>query len=99
MREIYEKGVAAGAWLEKFKENMEITEPDRVLLVSLTDRILIYENKTVEIVFKYRNELQKAAQILSEAAAMQEEAVEMKADEKVQKTDMPVCNDVLKEVS
>lgn len=104
VREIYEKGVAAGAWLERFKENMEITEPDRVLLVSLTDRILIYENKTVEIVFKYRNELQKAAQILSEAAAMQEKAVEMKDDEKVQKTDMavqktdmPVCDDVADE--
>ncbi len=46
------------------RENMEIEKLDRMLLVSLIDKILVYEDKTVEIVFKYRNEMAKAVELV-----------------------------------
>lgn len=64
LKSIYENGVAAGEWMENFRENMKIEQLDRMLLVSLIDRILVYENKTVEIVFKYRNEMSKVADLV-----------------------------------
>ena len=64
VKSIYENGIAAGQWLEEFRENMEIEKLDRMLLVSLIDKILVYENKTVEIVFKYRNEMAKAVELV-----------------------------------
>lgn len=75
VKSIYENGIAAGQWLEDFRENMEIEKLDRMLLVSLIDKILVYEDKTVEIVFKYRNEMAKAVELVKgelEAEAVRE---------------------------
>ena len=35
-----------------------------MLLISLIDKILVYEDKMVEIVFKYRNEMAKAVDLI-----------------------------------
>ena len=35
-----------------------------MLLISLIDKILMYEDKRVEIVFKYRNEMAKAVDLI-----------------------------------
>ena len=64
VKSIYENGIAAGRWLDEFRENMEIEELDRMLLISLIDKILVYEGKIVEIVFKYRNEMAKAVDLI-----------------------------------
>ena len=64
MKSIYENGIAAGQWLDEFRENMEIEKLDRMLLISLIDKILVYEGKIVEIVFKYRNEMAKAVDLI-----------------------------------
>lgn len=75
VKSIYENGIAAGQWLDDLRENMEIEKLDRMLLVSLIDKILVYEDKTVEIVFKYRNEMAKAVELVKgelEAEAMRE---------------------------
>ncbi len=40
--------------LEQFREGLVIGNLDRVALVSFIDRILIYDDFRVEIVFKYR---------------------------------------------
>ena len=64
MKSIYENGIAAGQWLDDFRENMEIEKLDRMLLISLIDKILVYEDKIVEIVFKYRNEMAKAVDLI-----------------------------------
>ena len=64
VKSIYENGIAAGQWLDEFRENMEIEKLDRMLLISLIDKILVYEDKTVEIVFKYRNEMAKAVDLI-----------------------------------
>ena len=64
VKSIYENGIAAGRWLDEFRENMEIEKLDRMLLISLIDKILVYEGKIVEIVFKYRNEMAKAVDLI-----------------------------------
>lgn len=64
VKSVYENGIAAGQWLDEFRENMEIEKLDRMLLISLIDKILMYEDKRVEIVFKYRNEMAKAVDLI-----------------------------------
>ena len=41
VKSIYENGIAAGQWLDDLRENMEIEKLDRMLLVSLIDKILV----------------------------------------------------------
>lgn len=45
--------------LEQFREGLVIGNLDRVALVSFIDRILIYDDFRVEIVFKYRQEMER----------------------------------------
>ena len=48
---------------------------DRILLVFLIEKILVYEDKTIDIVFKYRNKMAKAVELVKgelEAEAMRE---------------------------
>ena len=48
------------AWVQLFAQYENIQELDRRVLAALVDRILIYEDKRVEIVFKYRDEFAHA---------------------------------------
>ena len=50
--------------LERFKENAEVKELDRILLVSLVDKILIYDGNVVELVYRYRDEIETLSDIL-----------------------------------
>ena len=61
---IYKNGLVAEDMLERFKTQSELEELDRILLVSLVDRILIYDDNVVEIVYRYRNEIEKLNNIL-----------------------------------
>lgn len=61
IRDIYENGIAVAKNLERFREGLVIGNLDRVALVSFIDRILIYDDFRVEIVFKYRQEMEKVA--------------------------------------
>ena len=49
-------GIGNRAWVQAFAQFRNIEELDRRVLVALVDRILIYENKAIEIRFKYRDE-------------------------------------------
>lgn len=53
IRNIYENGIVVAKDLEQFREGLVIGNLDRVALVSFIDRILIYDDFRVEIVFKY----------------------------------------------
>ena len=55
----YENGIVVAKDLEQFCEGLVIGNLDRVALVSFIDRILIYDDFRVEIVFKYRQEMEK----------------------------------------
>lgn len=61
IRNIYENGIAVAKDLEQFREGLVLGKPDRMMLVSFIDRILIYDDFRVEIVFKYRQEMEKVA--------------------------------------
>lgn len=48
------------AWVQVFAQYENVQELDRRRLLALVDRILIYEDKKVEIVFRYRDEFARA---------------------------------------
>lgn len=78
---IYHKGLAVADDLAKFRENFRIKELDRLVLVTFIDRILIYDD-TVEIIFKYSNEMEKVAGIVQTANELLEQEV-LEADAKI----------------
>lgn len=61
IRSIYENGIAVAKDLEQFREGLVLGKLDRMMLVSFINRILIFDDFRVEIVFKYRQEMEKVA--------------------------------------
>lgn len=53
-------GTTMRNWVTLFKEHENIEEINRRVLMSLVDRILIHENRVIEIVFKYKDEFEQA---------------------------------------
>lgn len=52
------------AWLQRFAEYKKIEKLDRLILVTLIDRIFIYENKEMEIIFRYQDEYERLLQAI-----------------------------------
>ena len=48
--------VLSNPWVERLLENGEITELDRVTVVEFIDKIYVYEDKHIEIVYKFSGE-------------------------------------------
>jgi hypothetical protein len=67
IEQIYKHGIAAGEIVQRFKENPKVRELDRRLLVSLIDRILIYEDDRIDIVYRYADRMKKCEQIIENA--------------------------------
>ncbi|HCJ76306.1 MAG TPA: recombinase [Roseburia sp.] len=67
IRGIYENGIAAGTRLDELREKLTINSLDRIVLVTFIDRILIFDDNRIEIVFKYRNEMEKMEGIICTA--------------------------------
>lgn len=44
------------SWTENFKRYRNLSELDRSAVVTLIDRIMVYEDKTVEVVFRWQDE-------------------------------------------
>lgn len=59
MKQTVATGTSERNWVMLFKQYENIDELNRRVLMALVDRILIYENHTIEIVFKYRDEYQQ----------------------------------------
>ena len=53
-------GTTERNWVTLFKQYENIETLNRRVMMSLVDRVLIYENHAIEIVFKYRNEYEQA---------------------------------------
>lgn len=53
-------------WVSLFRQYENIEELNRRALMALVDKILIYENHVMEIVFKYRDEYEQALAFASE---------------------------------
>lgn len=54
------------SWMEVFKKYQNITEITRSVVVELIDQIKIYENKGVEVVFRYGDECKKILESFSD---------------------------------
>lgn len=52
------------SWLKNFKNTGEIDMIDRNLLINLIDKIIVGNNKEVEVIFKFKNEFNKAMDYL-----------------------------------
>ena len=47
-------------WIERFKKHKDIEKLSRSIVVSLIDRIIVYEDNRVEVLFKYQHNYQRA---------------------------------------
>lgn len=54
IKKLFKSGVTAGRWLERMKSVMQITELDRMTLLSFVKRILVYEDKRVYLEFRHK---------------------------------------------
>lgn len=68
LTDLREKGGSGKAWMEHFRKYENITELDRSAVVSLVDRILVQEDKCVEIRYRWQDEFEWQLDILSRAA-------------------------------
>ena len=59
MKQTVTTGTTERNWVTLFKQYENIEELNRRVLMALVDRILIHENHTIEIIFKYRDEYQQ----------------------------------------
>ena len=59
------------AWVQVFAQYENVQELDRRLLVALVDKVFIYEDKRVEIAFRYRDEFDRALEIAKNYAGRQ----------------------------
>ena len=54
-------------WIEQFKKYRNITELDRMAVVTLIERILVYRDKRIEIVYNWHDEFMWLAGVLMQA--------------------------------
>ncbi len=57
-------------WIEQFRKHQGITELDRSIVVSLIERILIYREHRVEVVFCWHDEYQHYLDLLAQAQGL-----------------------------
>ena len=55
------------AWMAQFRKHQNITALDRTLVVSLIERIMVYRDKRVEIVYRWQNEFRWQVELLQRA--------------------------------
>ena len=63
IRNLFRSGVAAGMNLERMKNVMQVTELDRMTLITFVKRILVYEDKRVCLELRYQELFSKAAML------------------------------------
>ncbi|MDD4496006.1 MAG: DUF4368 domain-containing protein, partial [Eubacteriales bacterium] len=61
---IQEQGGKNRIWMDEFKRYENISELDRAVVVSLVERILIYDDNRVEIVYRWHDEFNWQQDIL-----------------------------------
>lgn len=63
IKKLFKSGVTAGINLERMKNVMQITELDRVTLISFVKRILVYEDKRVYLELRYKELFSKVVML------------------------------------
>ncbi|HJB90788.1 MAG TPA: recombinase family protein [Candidatus Eisenbergiella merdigallinarum] len=69
MEQDWEDNLLGRSWMEQFKKHANITELDRRIVVSLIERILVYHDRRVEIVYRFQDEFQRQMELLLQARA------------------------------
>ena len=59
LKDIFKNGLEAGVKLEKYKELLQVDSLTRPTLLLLVEKILIYEDKRVQVVLRYQNQFLK----------------------------------------
>lgn len=67
-----ESSVDGNGWMEQFKKYGNITELDRTTVVSLIDRIFIYRDRRVDIIYSCQDELRLLDETLAQVQALDE---------------------------
>ena len=65
-------GNSERSWVEQYVKYKDITELTREAVVTLIDRITVYDDKRIEIAFNYRNEIAYYAELAAEVNRRQE---------------------------
>lgn len=72
VKKLFRSGVMAGVHLERMKNVMQVTEPDRVTLVSFVKRILVYEDKRVYVEFRHKELFSRGVMPAGDAEAQRD---------------------------
>ena len=67
-QEAMEQNAMDCSWMQSFKENRNVQELTRELVVTLIDRIEVCEDKSIEITFRFRDEYRQLQEYLGSAA-------------------------------
>ena len=73
IRSILEKGIAGGLELDEMRRKLNVEQLDRVLLVTLIDRILIYRNGDVRVILNLHEEVCRLKSVMAAADPDSEE--------------------------
>ena len=65
-REILDGVSKQQSWVEQFRQYENVTELTRPMVIHLIERINIFENSNIEIVFRHRNQIEEILQFISE---------------------------------
>ena len=57
-------------WMERFRRHQNITALDRSIVVSLIERVMVFQDHRVEIVYRWHNEFQWQMELLMQAQKM-----------------------------
>lgn len=71
IKKLFKSGVMAGMNLERMKNVMQVTELDRITLISFVKRILVYEDKRVYLELRYKELFSKVIMLAEYAAEKQ----------------------------
>ncbi len=67
LSDIQEHGSASLGWMNEFREHQNINSLDRETVVALIERIFVFDDKRVEITFRWHDEYEWQADILQRA--------------------------------
>lgn len=67
LEDIHAHGSASLGWMNDFREHQNITALDRETVVSLIERIIVFEDHRVEIIFRWHDEYEWQSDILRRA--------------------------------
>lgn len=65
-REILDGVSKQQSWIEQFRQYENVTELTRPMVINLIERINIFEDSNIEIVFRHRNQIEEILRFISE---------------------------------